>query len=149
MDGLYLWIEALHVAAAMVFAGGVMVTAVALPLLKAGSSVHGGAVAPSGNGGAVAAGLRRWGRLVTTPAMLLVWGFGIYLAVRGHWFAAHWMSAKLVVVLALSALHGLQVGGLRRLAGGSVAGVRAPGWAAAAVVLGVVVISVLVVVKPF
>lgn len=140
MDGLYLWIEALHVAAAIVFAGGVMVTAVALPLLKAGAA---------GNGGAVAAGLRRWGRLVTTPAMLLVWGFGIYLAVRGHWFAAHWMSAKLLVVLALSALHGFQVGGLRRLAGGSVEGVRAPGWAAGAVVLGLVVISVLVVVKPF
>jgi protoporphyrinogen IX oxidase len=58
---------------------------------------------------------RRWNLRLVSPAMLLVWAIGITLAVEGGWFAAHWLSTKLIFVLALSALHGMQSGTLRRM----------------------------------
>jgi len=52
-------------------------------------------------------------------AILLVWALGLTLALQGHWFRSVWLPAKLVIVLALSAWHGVQSGVLRRLAGGA------------------------------
>ena len=88
--------------------------------------------------------------IILTPAMILVWAFGITLATIGNWWASGWLSAKLLVVVALSAYHGYMVGYGRKLARGErpVSG-RAlrlmnevPGIAA-------VLIVVLVIVKPF
>lgn len=141
MDGIYLWVKALHVASVTVFAGGVLVTAALLPMLNASQG--------QSTGVGLAAGLRGWARRVTLPALLLTWVLGIWLAVSGHWFASHWLSTKLVFVLALTALHGMQAGALRRLAAGTGASVRAPSWAAPAVIASVTIISILVVVKPF
>jgi len=59
--------------------------------------------------------LRRWDRRVGTPAMILVWLLGITLAVQGGWFVAGWLHAKLLLVILLSAVHGMQTGTLRRL----------------------------------
>lgn len=67
------------------------------------------------------AGLRRWDKIVTVPALLLVWILGVTLAIEGHWFPSGWLPVKLVFVLALSALHGMQSGGLKRLARGEAA----------------------------
>jgi uncharacterized membrane protein len=58
--------------------------------------------------------LGRWNMAVTGPALLAVWALGVILAIQGHWFASGWMSAKLVFVLVLSALHGMLAGGLKR-----------------------------------
>lgn len=55
-------------------------------------------------------------RFITTPFMILAWILGITLAVKGAWFGANWLSAKLVFVLVLSAVHGVQTKTLRRLA---------------------------------
>lgn len=65
--------------------------------------------------------LRRWDRFVTGPALVAVWILGVLLAIEGHWFPSGWLPAKLVFVLILSALHGMQSGGLRRLAQGQAA----------------------------
>lgn len=62
--------------------------------------------------------LRSMARLIVTPALLLVWGLGISLAIEGGWFVASWLHAKIALVLVLSAVHGFQLRQLRRLASG-------------------------------
>jgi protoporphyrinogen IX oxidase len=54
---------------------------------------------------------RRLLRAITTPAMLASWVLGLMLAFSGliDWSADGWFHAKLVLVLLLSAYHGLLV----------------------------------------
>ncbi|MBP1806625.1 CopD family protein [Rubellimicrobium aerolatum] len=67
--------------------------------------------------------LRAAFRGLATPGLVLTWLFGIANAVQGGWFTEGWLHAKLVFVLALSALHGIALGRLRRLeTGGAVPG---------------------------
>lgn len=59
--------------------------------------------------------IQNFDRKVTTPAMLLTWALGIFLGVQGGWFGAGlWLSAKILLVLVLSGLHGMITGRLRR-----------------------------------
>lgn len=106
-DG-YSLLKSAHVAAALTFAGGLLVTAVLLPASRRLSL----AARP------VAHVALRWSRRVTTPAMLLVWSLGLALATEGHWFSDLWLQLKLALVVVLSAVHGVQSGALRRWAGG-------------------------------
>lgn len=58
----------------------------------------------------------RWAnQYITTPFMVLTWILGITLAIKGAWFGANWLSAKLIFVVALSAAHGTQTKTLRTL----------------------------------
>ena len=141
---VYLWLKALHVAAAMIFVGGVLAAAVLLRLLDLYQ-----APAPAPDWALVVRRLRRWQRLVTTPAMVAVWELGVTLAIDGGWFRSNWLRAKLVLVLALSAVHGVQSGALRRLAGG--ANRPAGGWwlDGTLVIALAASIVVLVIIKPF
>jgi putative membrane protein len=55
---------------------------------------------------------RRLLRVIINPAMIATWLLGLWLAWHGPdsrfgWFGSGWLQAKLVLVLALSALHGL------------------------------------------
>ena len=92
----YELLKAGHIVAVMVWFGGTL--AVAL-LLKQGGN---------------AAALRNWDRCVTTPAMVASWALGLTMATWVGWFANGWMMVKLVFVLALSAVHGVLSGRLRR-----------------------------------
>jgi putative membrane protein len=93
---------------------------------------------------------RKLRNIIITPAMILVWVFGLTLAwIVGAWNEG-WFLAKFAVVLALSAYHGWMVGYGSKLAKGErpVSG-RAlrimnevPGIATA-------IIVILVIVKPF
>lgn len=105
----YLWLKALHVAAVTIWFGGML--ALALTINMAGPNI------PSNPAGSAPrfAGMRRWDRWVTTPAMIAVWALGLTLALTGGWFPAPWLIAKLVLVFLLSALHGVLSGNLRRL----------------------------------
>lgn len=136
LDAFYPWMKALHVAAALTFVGGVMAVSV---FLRAAPK-DGPLVAP------IARGVRRWDQMVTTPAMLVVWGLGLTLAMTGHWFTAGWLQAKLVLVVILSGLHGVQSGRLRHAAGGVP---TQPSYVAMLVVGCVVGIAVLAVIKPW
>lgn len=54
---------------------------------------------------------RRLLRIIINPAMAATWLLGLWVAWQGPdshygWFASGWLSAKLALVLALSALHG-------------------------------------------
>lgn len=88
---------ALHVAAAMIWIAGMVLLGLA-----------------DASGAAGLARIRTWNRRVTTPAMIATWVLGIILATTGGWFASPWLQIKLIVVLALSALHSRLSGGLRR-----------------------------------
>ena len=59
-----------------------------------------------------ARGYIRW---VSTPGILAAWSLGVALLVWGDWIHSPWMIAKLVAVVALSALHGALSGRLRRI----------------------------------
>jgi protoporphyrinogen IX oxidase len=50
---------------------------------------------------------RRLLRAIMNPAMIVTWGLGLWLAYSGHRFAAPWLHAKLVLVLAMSGVHGM------------------------------------------
>ena len=107
----YLTIKAFHVAAIIIWTGGMLLVALLLASMR---PTAGPFLLPEHR---LLAVLHRWNRRVTTPAMVSAWVLGLAMAMLGHWFAAMWLSAKLAVVLALSALHGVQAGTLRRLIG--------------------------------
>ena len=131
---LYAWLKALHVAAAITFVAGVL-----------GAAVFLAAAQPGHTGTAWA--VHRWDRRATTPAMLLVWTFGLTLALMGGWFHSGWLIAKLAPVVALSGLHGVQSAKLRRLASGVAA--ATPSRMVAPLVVGsIIAIVILAVVKP-
>ena len=46
-------------------------------------------------------------KAIINPAMIAAWLLGLGLAWQAGWFAAHWLQAKLVLVLLLSGVHGL------------------------------------------
>ena len=43
---------------------------------------------------------------IINPAMIVTWIAGLWLAWHYGYFASHWMSAKFVLVLLMSAVHG-------------------------------------------
>lgn len=45
-------------------------------------------------------------RLIMTPAMLVTWATGLWLAVSAGFFAEGWLHAKLLLVVLMSAFHG-------------------------------------------
>jgi putative membrane protein len=52
---------------------------------------------------------RRLTKAIINPAMIATWVLGIWLAWYGGWYRAGWLQTKVVLVLAMSALHGLLV----------------------------------------
>lgn len=104
----YLWLKALHLAAVLAWSGSLLLLGVAAASL--GRS--GGVLLPHEK--RMGQAFLRWDRRVTVPAMVAMWGLGIALASLGGWFGAGWLYAKLVLVFALSGLHGVLSAFLRR-----------------------------------
>ena len=46
-------------------------------------------------------------RLIMNPAMIVTWVTGLYLAYDGFGFQGGWLHAKITLVLAMSAFHGM------------------------------------------
>ena len=84
----------------------------AVPLLLAALDQAGRPPSPP-----FAAGLRVL-RHTMSLGMLMAWLLGTFLLVHGGWLSAGWMSVKLVIVVALSALHGTLSAQVRRLLAG-------------------------------
>ena len=137
---LYPWLKALHVAAAITFAGGVLAAAVML------RPSPGDRKSPLQSG--TVGSLRTWQRNVTTPAMAIVWALGIVLALHGGSFASLWLQGKLALVVVLSALHGIQSGALRRLESGAAVGMPGLRLSGALTIMLVAGIAVLVIARP-
>ncbi len=141
----YLWIKVFHVAAVITWVGGMLIVAVTTNSFNLLSHDD-----VKFRHEAFFAQVRRWDQRVTTPAMLLVWAFGLALAVTGQWLSQPWLLVKIGLVLVLSGLHGTLSGGLRRLALGQPP--RGPGnirFSAVGIIGIVLVVVVLVVTKPF
>jgi uncharacterized membrane protein len=140
---LYPWLKAFHVAAAMTWISGM----VAAGLVVASRLACAGVQATQDPSHLDV--IRRWDRCVTLPAMLAVWGLGLVMAMLAGWFASPWLMIKLAIVGALSVLHGLLSGMLRRLSASAGQPPAALRYAAPATILAVVMIAMLVVTKPF
>jgi protoporphyrinogen IX oxidase len=52
-------------------------------------------------------------KIIMTPAMVISWLLGLWLAWYGGYFASGWFLAKLAAVIALSAAHGYLAGAVR------------------------------------
>jgi len=139
----YLWLKAFHVAAAITWIGGMVAAGLVVASRPACADVQTTQDTPFLNA------IRRWDRSVTLPAMLVVWALGLVMAMQAGWFASPWLTIKLAIVGALTALHGLLSGTLRRLGASNDQPPATLRYAAPATILGVVMIAILVVTKPF
>jgi protoporphyrinogen IX oxidase len=97
---LYLWLKALHVIAVVAW----MASLLYLPRLMV---YHCEAEPGSKQSETFKIMERRLLRFIANPAMIATWIFGVALMLEGEYYRAGWMQAKFVLVLALSALHGL------------------------------------------
>jgi putative membrane protein len=137
----------LHVSADIVFIAGLLAAALVLTALsyQAASDLV--------KARRLVAAMCRWHLGVTTPALLLAWGCGAWLALQAGWFASGWLQVKLVLVIALSALHGLLSAALRRASAPAPAAPRVPAqaWrvAPALALASVTAIVWLALMKPF
>jgi protoporphyrinogen IX oxidase len=59
---------------------------------------------------------RRLLKAIINPAMAVSWVLGIWLVWQGGWYLSGWFHAKLVLVLALSGMHGAFVRWVRDFA---------------------------------
>jgi len=59
---------------------------------------------------------RRLLRAIMTPAMLVTWYFGLWLAWKGFGFSGGWLHAKIAAVVVLSGLHGYFAAAVRHFA---------------------------------
>lgn len=140
----YLLIKSLHLALVLFWVAGMVVQAF---VLAAADKLPGPALPQEL---ARLRLLRKWERLLTTPAMVGALASGVYLATSAGWFGSGWLLVKLALVLLLAAVHGMQAGRLRRLAevaGGATEASRAR--LMPVVLAAPVLIILLVVMKPF
>ncbi|GAC1621240.1 MAG: protoporphyrinogen oxidase HemJ [Bradyrhizobium sp.] len=96
---MYEWIKALHVIAVIAWMAGLLY----LPRLFV---YHCEAEAGSKQSETFQMMERRLLKAIMTPAMIVTWLAGLYLAWAGHWFSAGWFHGKLLLVLLMSGAHG-------------------------------------------
>jgi putative membrane protein len=99
---LYPWLKALHVIAVIAWMAGMLY----LPRLFV---YHCEAEPGSKQSETFKVMERRLLQAITNPAMVASWVLGLWLAWTAPWYAAGWFQAKVLLVLALSAVHGFFV----------------------------------------
>jgi putative membrane protein len=102
---MYEWIKALHIIAVIAWMAGMLY----LPRLFV---YHCAAETGSVKSETFKVMEQRLLRGIINPAMIATWVLGLWLAWLGPdsrygWFASSWLWAKIILVLALSAVHGL------------------------------------------
>ena len=97
---LYLWLKALHIIAVISWMAGMLY----LPRLFV---YHAAAKPGTAQSETFKVMERRLFRFIMTPAMTVTWLAGLVLVFQGGWFAAGWFQLKLVLVIAMTVLHGL------------------------------------------
>ncbi len=97
---MYLWLKAFHIIAVIAWMAGMLY----LPRLF----VYHCAAEPGSNESETFKVMeRRLLRIIINPAMIATWVLGLWLAWETGAFRSGWFHAKLTLVLALSAVHGL------------------------------------------
>jgi putative membrane protein len=99
---MYEWIKALHIIAVIAWMAGMLY----LPRLFV---YHCEAERGSKQSETFKVMERRLLKVIINPAMIISWLAGLYLAWAGHWFSAPWLHTKLLLVVAMSAMHGFMV----------------------------------------
>ena len=145
LAGAYLWLKAAHVIFVIFWMAGLFI----LPRYL----VHHQEALAAGRADEARAWVERETKLrgvILTPAMIVALLLGVALATVGHWWGAGWLHGKLLFVLLLAGYHGWAVGYARKLAAGkpTVSG-RTLRLLNEVPALGLAIIVVLVVVKPF
>ena len=110
-EGFYLWVKAFHIIAVIAWLAGLLY----LPRLFV---YHCETVPGSVDSERFKRMERRLLRAIVNPAMIAVWLLGSTLSVlpiTDAWHQ-HWFQAKLVLVLAMSGMHGLYAGWVRKFA---------------------------------
>jgi protoporphyrinogen IX oxidase len=99
MTSLYLWLKAAHVIAIIAWMAGMLY----LPRLF----VYHSQLAPgSAQSETFKVMERRLLKAIINPAMIAAWALGLWLAWDAGLFRQGWLHAKLVLVIAMSGLHG-------------------------------------------
>jgi putative membrane protein len=106
---MYLWIKALHVIAVIAWMAGMLY----LPRLFV---YHCEAERGTSQSETFKIMERRLLRAIMTPAMIVVWLTGLYIAFSGDWLRAPWLHGKLLLVLAMSGVHGFLAAQVRAFA---------------------------------
>ena len=106
---LYLWLKALHIIAVIAWMAGMLY----LPRLF----VYHCAAEP-GSKQSETFKVMEWRllKLIINPALVATWVFGLALVWLGDFHKAHWMQAKFVLVILMSAAHGFFVGRVKDFA---------------------------------
>src|SRR6516165_10806016 len=97
---LYPWVKAFHVVAVISWMAGMLY----LPRLFV---YHCGAEKGSRQSETFKVMERRLLRGITNPAMVVSWALGLWMVYQAGWLAAHWFQSKLLLVIGLSAIHGM------------------------------------------
>jgi putative membrane protein len=98
LSGVYPWLKALHVIAVIAWMAGMLY----LPRLFV---YHCEAPPGSAQSETFKVMERRLLRAIINPAMIATWTLGLWLAWDGNWLGAGWLSAKLALVIVISAVH--------------------------------------------
>jgi putative membrane protein len=99
---MYLWLKAFHVIAIIAWMAGMLY----LPRLFV---YHCEAEPGSKQSETFKVMERRLLNAIITPAMVASWALGLWLAWTGGSYSAGWLHAKVLLVIALSAMHGFFV----------------------------------------
>jgi putative membrane protein len=99
-SNLYAWLKAVHVMAVISWMAGMLY----LPRLFV---YHCGAEAGSRQSETFKVMERRLLRGIINPSMVVSWTLGLWMVYDGAWISAHWLQCKLLLVVALSSLHGM------------------------------------------
>ncbi|ETR77787.1 membrane protein [Afipia sp. P52-10] len=97
---LYEWVKAFHVIAVISWMAGMLY----LPRLFV---YHCEAEVGSKQSETFKLMERKLLKVIINPAMILTWVLGLWLVYEGGWHKAGWFQTKFVLVLILSALHGM------------------------------------------
>ena len=140
---LYLWLKAFHIIAVVAW----MAAMLYLPRLFVYHAEIGPGTPQSETFKVME---RRLLKAIMNPAMIATWLFGIALVWQGGLWDAGWLWAKLVLVLAMSGLHGFLSASVRRFANDEETR-RPTFWRVLNEVptVGLILIVLLVVLKPF
>ena len=100
LRGMYPWIKAVHVMAIIAWMAGLLY----LPRLMV---YHCGAAPGSAPSETFKIMERRLLNQIMTPAMIIAWTSGLWMAAAAGWFASAWFLVKFALVLVMTAFHGL------------------------------------------
>jgi putative membrane protein len=94
----YMWVKAVHVIAVISWMAGILY----LPRLFV---YHTKVAVGSETSEMFKIMERRLAKAIMTPAMVVSWGLGLYLAVSGGLFQVPWFHVKLALVVLMTAAH--------------------------------------------